>query len=159
MVGIYCTCYSDLCVSYCRKKLFKAVHNFVHLNLAIALFVGYLTFAVGVELAKSNKVCETNWVTKISYDRYINGKGQKRWEKIHDRYINSKWHNENQFPFTKLNGIFQNFFKSINSILKKSSSCKAESMKCVEMGMEFIQNCVDFWTEFRNKLDYLPESV
>jgi len=56
MVGIYCTYYSDLCVSYCRKKLFKEVHNFVHLNLAIALFVGYLTFAIGVELATSNKV-------------------------------------------------------------------------------------------------------
>ena len=32
------------------------MHNFVHLNLAIALFVGYLTFAVGVELAKDNEV-------------------------------------------------------------------------------------------------------
>ena len=40
----------------CSKKLFSAVHNFVHLNLAVALFVGYLTFAVGVELAKDNKV-------------------------------------------------------------------------------------------------------
>ena len=28
-------------------------------------------------------------------------------------------------------------------------------MKCVEVGMEFIQNCVDFWTEFRNKMDLL----
>ena len=40
-----------------RKKLFKsAVHNFVHLNLAIALFAGYLVFAVGVELAARNEV-------------------------------------------------------------------------------------------------------
>ena len=38
------------------KKLFSAVHNFVHLNLAIALFIGYLTFAVGVELAHKHKV-------------------------------------------------------------------------------------------------------
>jgi len=50
-------------------------------------------------------------------------------------------------------------------MLKKSFSCKAESRKdiqtgkCVELGMEFVWNCVDFWTEFRNKLDYLPESV
>ena len=51
-----CSYYSDLCVSYCRRELFTAVHKFVHLNLAIALFVGYLTFAVGVELATSNKV-------------------------------------------------------------------------------------------------------
>ena len=47
------------CIDYsylCSKKLFTAVHNFVHLNLAIALFAGYLTFAVGVELAKDNEV-------------------------------------------------------------------------------------------------------
>lgn len=41
------------------KKLFSAVHNFVHLNLAIALFVGYLIFAFGVELAKDNEVLES----------------------------------------------------------------------------------------------------
>ena len=41
---------------FCSKKLFTAVHNFVHLNLAIALFIGYLTFAVGVELAKDDEV-------------------------------------------------------------------------------------------------------
>jgi len=70
-----------------------------------------------------------------------------------------------QFPFTTLNGIFQNLSKFTNSMLKKSFSCKAESRKdiqtgkCVELGMEFVWNCVDFWTEFRNKLDYLPESV
>ena len=44
------------CVSNCRKKLFSTVHNFVHLNLAIALFAGYLIFAVGVELAAGNEV-------------------------------------------------------------------------------------------------------
>ncbi|CAI8057705.1 Adhesion G protein-coupled receptor L3 [Geodia barretti] len=38
------------------KKLFAAVHNFVHLNLAIALFCGYLVFAVGVELANHEKI-------------------------------------------------------------------------------------------------------
>jgi len=27
------------------------------------------------------------------------------------------------------------------------------------MGMEFIQNCVDFWIEFKKKLAYWPESV
>ena len=40
-----------------RKKLFSAVHNFVHLNLSIALLLGYLVFGVGVELAASNEVC------------------------------------------------------------------------------------------------------
>ena len=43
----------------CRKKLFSAVHNFVHLNLAIALFVGYLVFTIGVELAAKNEVMTT----------------------------------------------------------------------------------------------------
>ena len=46
-----------------RKKLFTAVHNFVHLNLAISLFIGYLIFAVGVELGRNNKVgaCPLLW--------------------------------------------------------------------------------------------------
>ena len=42
-----------------RKKLFIAVHNFVHLNLAISLLAGYLVFALGVELAASNMVCQS----------------------------------------------------------------------------------------------------
>ena len=33
-----------------------AVHKFVHLNLAIALFVGYFIFAIGVELGSKNEV-------------------------------------------------------------------------------------------------------
>ena len=37
-------------------KLFTAVHNFVHLNLAIALFVGYFIFAIGVEPGAKNEV-------------------------------------------------------------------------------------------------------
>ena len=41
-----------------RKDLFtKGVHNFVHLNLAIALFLAYLVFAISIELAAKNKVC------------------------------------------------------------------------------------------------------
>ena len=40
----------------CSKKLFSAVHKFVHLNLAIALFIGYFIFAVGVELPHNDKV-------------------------------------------------------------------------------------------------------
>ena len=42
-------------VSY-SKKLFSAVHNFVHLNLAMSLFIGYLVFAVGIELASHDRV-------------------------------------------------------------------------------------------------------
>ena len=47
--------------------MFTAVHNFVHLNLAIALFIGYLVFAVGVELANHEKVqCTTYYVSSFS---------------------------------------------------------------------------------------------
>ena len=49
-------CGTECILLTCRKKLFTAVHNFVHLNLAIALFFGYLVFAVGVELAAKNEV-------------------------------------------------------------------------------------------------------
>ena len=44
-----------MCVD-CRKKLFTAVHNFVHLNLAIALFLAYLVFAIGVDLGSRDTV-------------------------------------------------------------------------------------------------------
>ena len=49
-------CGDEPSLTYYSKQLFSAVHNFVHLNLAIALLVGYLVFAVGVELAHKNKV-------------------------------------------------------------------------------------------------------
>ena len=39
-----------------RKKLFHAVHMFVHLNLAISLLLGYLIFMFGIETATSNTV-------------------------------------------------------------------------------------------------------
>ena len=41
---------------YYREQLFTAVHNFIHLNLSIALLAGYIVFAVGVELAARNTV-------------------------------------------------------------------------------------------------------
>ena len=39
-----------------RKKLFQAVHMFVHLNLAISLLLGYLIFMLGIETAISSSV-------------------------------------------------------------------------------------------------------
>ena len=48
---------SNVSCCFYRKKLFSAVHNFIHLNLSIALFLGYLVFGVGVELAAKNEVC------------------------------------------------------------------------------------------------------
>ena len=40
----------------CRKKLFTAVHYFVHLNLAISLLLGYVVFMFGIELGTSTRV-------------------------------------------------------------------------------------------------------
>ena len=42
--------------SHCRKKLFIAVHYFVHLNLALSLLLGYVVFMLGIELGTSSKV-------------------------------------------------------------------------------------------------------
>lgn len=44
------------CGILCRKKLFQAVHMFVHLNLAISLLLGYLIFMLGIETAISSSV-------------------------------------------------------------------------------------------------------
>ena len=40
-----------------RKQLFTSVHYFIHLNLAIALFLGYATFVAGIEYATEHRVC------------------------------------------------------------------------------------------------------
>ena len=58
------------------KQLFTAVHNFIHLNLSIALFVGYLTFALGLELASHEKVYRISLSYKPSsghLDKYLFG--------------------------------------------------------------------------------------
>ena len=58
-------------VSY-SKKLFSAVHNFVHLNLAISLFIGYLVFAVGIELAGHDRVLTYMYIYIYIYIYYVN---------------------------------------------------------------------------------------
>ena len=40
-----------------RKQFLEKPHNFIHLNLAIALFIAFLIFVAGVETAKNNVVC------------------------------------------------------------------------------------------------------
>ena len=40
----------------CSKKLLSAVHNFVHLNLALSLLCAYIVFVSGVEPAVGNTV-------------------------------------------------------------------------------------------------------
>ena len=36
--------------------MFKGIHNFVHLNLAIALLLALITFVSGIETATGNEV-------------------------------------------------------------------------------------------------------
>ena len=49
--SLHITCYFQ-----CRKELFEKVHNFIHLNLAIALCLGYIVFVSGVDNAAVNRV-------------------------------------------------------------------------------------------------------
>ena len=49
--------YAVQCIN--RKQLLEKLHNFIHLNLAIALFLAFATFVAGVETAKNNIVCTT----------------------------------------------------------------------------------------------------
>ena len=39
----------------CRKKLFSAIHYFVHLNLAISLLLGYIAFVTGIQFGTHNE--------------------------------------------------------------------------------------------------------
>ena len=39
-----------------RRELFTKVHYFIHLNLSISLFLGYLTFIAGIEEATAYEV-------------------------------------------------------------------------------------------------------
>ena len=36
--------------------MFEKVHYFIHFNLAIALFLAYLLFVLGIQLARQNEV-------------------------------------------------------------------------------------------------------
>ena len=52
-VYIYvCNCIYDTC----RKTLLRGIHNFIHLNLAIALLMGLLVFVGGIERATEHEV-------------------------------------------------------------------------------------------------------
>lgn len=49
-----------------RNSLFKGIHNFIHLNLAIALSLALLVFVCGIEGALNNKVSIRNFVYNYS---------------------------------------------------------------------------------------------
>ena len=44
----------------CRKELIQKLHNFVHLNLCIALSLGLLLFLTGIQTATANIVSNKN---------------------------------------------------------------------------------------------------
>ena len=46
------------CASVYSKALFTSVHYFVHLNLALALFLGYAVFVLGTQFGTENGVRE-----------------------------------------------------------------------------------------------------
>lgn len=52
---------------FLRKELFRKVHNFVHLNLAIALLLGYVVFLAGIDTAVVNEVQFYNY-SSVDYD-------------------------------------------------------------------------------------------
>ena len=43
-------------IFFLRRKLLRALHLFVHLNLSISLLLGYLTFISGIETATGSIV-------------------------------------------------------------------------------------------------------
>ena len=47
----------DTTFLFLSKKLLLMVHYFIHLNLAISLFVGYLVFVIGIQTARHSMVC------------------------------------------------------------------------------------------------------
>ena len=46
----------------CRKSLFKGIHNFVHLNLSVALSSALLVFVSGIEGAVDNNVSVSSYL-------------------------------------------------------------------------------------------------
>jgi len=43
-----------------RNSLLKGIHNFIHLNLTIALALALLVFVTGIETATGNEVSQTS---------------------------------------------------------------------------------------------------
>ena len=45
----------------CRNTLLEGIHNFVHLNLAIALILALVVFVSGIETATESEVSSYNY--------------------------------------------------------------------------------------------------
>ncbi len=54
----------------CRKELIQKLHNFVHLNLCIALALGLLLFLTGIQTATANVVRANNVATYVCGMQY-----------------------------------------------------------------------------------------
>lgn len=48
--------HARLSLYICRRNLFQKPHNFIHLNLCIALLLGYALFIGGADFAKNISV-------------------------------------------------------------------------------------------------------
>jgi len=51
-----------------RNSLLKGIHNFIHLNLTIALALALLVFVTGIETATGNEVSQTS---NLHYEVYL----------------------------------------------------------------------------------------
>ena len=54
----------------CRNTLLRGVHNFIHLNLAIALLMGLLVFVGGIERATEHEVSTSDFM--ICFNQHLN---------------------------------------------------------------------------------------
>ena len=48
---MYVVIYINSIMCICRNTLLKGIHNFIHLNLAIALLLALIVFVSGIETA------------------------------------------------------------------------------------------------------------
>ena len=62
----------------CRNELIQKLHNFVHLNLCIALSLGLLLFLTGIQTATANIVSDRQTIGMYivyKYAQLYNGQG------------------------------------------------------------------------------------
>ena len=55
----------------CRKTIFKGIHNFIHLNLAIALFLALVVFVSGIEPAADSRVSINCTASYTSITKFV----------------------------------------------------------------------------------------
>ena len=55
-----------------RNTILKGIHNFIHLNLAIALFLALLVFVSGIEPATENRVSYQYFIPVFVHSLLLN---------------------------------------------------------------------------------------